>query len=170
MTECDICYDNTNYIFLKCDHEICFRCYKNIHKGIIDFNTNSYIITCPYCRKKEHVKANKLYGKYVIPNYIFPEKGKWLPMTEQIRTGIISIFHLDFSKEISHDEIINGIKIAFTSKHNSTLFVIGTVKKFENGFLHILNINLFQHNGTYYNSYPPNKIYKIDNSFIIYTI
>ena len=154
---------------MNCGHTICFPCYKSINGGTLDQDTYAYVITCPYCRHKEHVHSTTTYGRYHIQDCVFPEKGRWLPMTEDIKIGIASVFGITFDRKILSAEIENGIKIAFTSRSNSTLFVIGTVYKFTDGDLYLSDVNFFQHNGTYYNSYPPNKIYKVDNTFIIYT-
>jgi Zinc finger, C3HC4 type (RING finger) len=51
MQDCPVCLENKTMLALKCDHEICNKCWFTItNKGFGDDNEEDYRPLCPLCR------------------------------------------------------------------------------------------------------------------------
>lgn len=154
---------------MNCHHSLCFFCYRKISQECEESGKNTlYTIKCPQCRKIDNECTSSLYGIYKLKNIVNPKKGTCLAITTEEETALFELFDIRFNKKISKDHITKNITIAFTSPLSGNMFTLGRVSRIYDDYVYLSDVYLFQRDGKYYNSYPPNRIIQLINGMIIY--
>ena len=163
---CYICFERQNNMFLDCNHELCCKCWDKWCHNNDEVRNNDYNCICPVCRVENRINSSSTVITY---EGITIRKGEFIPLQESEINALknIDVFP-DNINMIDIENIING-QYYFIMPGRSNSLYFGCVQKIENNRIYLKEIYVIMREGSYFKSFPPNRIFDITDEIYIYS-